>query len=139
MCRHSQYGSYATHSFLRGQIDQLNTSVRTDRVRRLRLPWHALVPNILLSVILSLCVVRLWLMPLPSSMWVDELGTLFVIHFWCGKHLTPAQAPQSLYYALPRFTETVFGTSDTSYRLSSVLCMGLAFIALARIAAKLMG
>src|ERR1700722_10988543 len=123
MCRHSQYGSYATHSFLRGQIDQLNTSVRTDRVRRLRLTWHALVPNILLSVILSLCVVRLWLMPLPSSMWVDELGTLFVIHFGAAHPSLNAapQVPQSLYYALPRFTETVFGTSETSYRLSSVL------------------
>ena len=141
MCRHSQHGSYATHSFLSEPIGQLNTSVRTDRVRRLRLPWHVLVPNILLSVILSLCVVRLWLMPLPSSLWVDELGTLFVIHFGAAHPSLNAapQVPQSLYYVLPRFTETVFGASEISYRLGSLLCMGLAFIALARIAAKLFG
>jgi hypothetical protein len=141
MCRHRQPSSYATHSFLSGQIEQLNTSVRTDHVRGLRFPRHVLVPNILLTVILALCVVRLWLMPLPSSLWVDELGTLFVIHFGAAHPSLNAapQVPQSLYYALPRFTETVFGTSETSYRLSSVLCMGLAFIVLARIAAKLLG
>ena len=33
-----------------------------------------------LFALLCLCILRLWLMPLPSSLWVDELGTVFVVH-----------------------------------------------------------
>ena len=64
----------------------------------------------LLWTILLACVIRFWIMPLPSSFWVDEMGTAFVVHFG-GNHPSFAIAPQvpaSLYYALPRLFETLF-------------------------------
>ena len=42
-----------------------------------------LVPALLrmvLVLVLALCFARLWLMPLPSSFWVDEMATTFVVH-----------------------------------------------------------
>ena len=79
--------------------------------------------------------------PLPSSLWVDELGTLFVIHFGAAHPSLNAapQVPASIYYVIPWLSERLLGVSETSWRLGSVLCMGLALIVLARISAKLLG
>ena len=59
----------------------------------------------LLPLLLALCVIRLWLMPLPSSFWLDETATLFVAEH--GSHhssLADAapQAWQSWYYPVIR-------------------------------------
>ena len=92
-----------------------------------------------LPVILLLCIVRLWIMPLSSSLWVDEMATVFVVHF--GPHHPSLKiAPQvadSIYYFLPWISEKLLGPSEVSYRLSSVVCMGAALIVIARIAARL--
>jgi hypothetical protein len=40
--------------------------------------------NLLLSLLLGVGIVRLWLVPLASSFWVDEMGTAFVVHY--GPH-----------------------------------------------------
>jgi hypothetical protein len=42
------------------------------------LPSH--LERFLLWILLTLCVVRLWLVPLASSFWVDEAVTLFVVN-----------------------------------------------------------
>jgi hypothetical protein len=57
-----------------------------------------------LFLVLALCVVRFWLMPLPSSFWVDEMATAFVVqHGAADPSLQVApQVPASLYYALPK-------------------------------------
>ncbi len=93
----------------------------------------------LLPVLLLLCVARLWLMPLPSSFWVDEMATVFVVrHGAADASLKIApQVPESIYYWLPRASETLFGFSELVYRLPSILAMGLALFLIARLAARL--
>jgi hypothetical protein len=95
--------------------------------------------HLLLALTLGLCVIRLWLMPLPSSFWVDEMGTAFVVrHGADDPSLSVApQVPASIYYALPRLADRYFGLSETAYRVPSVLALGLALLFIARIAARL--
>jgi hypothetical protein len=101
-------------------------------------PWH-LRPGAWLFAILLLCVVRLWLMPLPSSFWVDEMATAFVVqHGAADPTLTVApQVPASLYYLLPKAAAKLFGFSEVAYRLPSVLAIALALFMIGRIAARL--
>jgi hypothetical protein len=95
--------------------------------------------SLLLGLLLALCITRLWLMPLPSSFWVDEMATVFVVQHG-PNHPSFAIAPQvpdSIYYQLPRAAQSLFGFSEVSYRLPSTLLMGLALFLIARLAAKL--
>jgi hypothetical protein len=91
-----------------------------------------------LSAVLAVAIVRLWLMPLGSSFWVDEMVTAFVVHHPADPSLAVApQVPASLYYWLPRMAERWIGFSEVSYRLPSVLAMGLALWFVAAMAARL--
>ena len=95
--------------------------------------------TLLLPLLLAACVARLWLMPLPSSFWVDEMATVFVVQHG-PNHPSFAVAPQvpdSIYYQLPRAAESLFGFSEISYRVPSVLLMGLALFLIALLAARL--
>jgi hypothetical protein len=78
-------------------------------------------------------------MPLPSSFWVDEMATAFVVHQ--GPHhpsfAVAPQVPDSIYYRLPQAAESLFGFSEISYRLPSIFLMGLALFFIARLAARL--
>jgi len=49
--------------------------------------------DLLLVVVLVLCIVRLWLMPIASSFWVDEMGTVFVARYGAS-HPSLRAAPQ---------------------------------------------
>lgn len=95
--------------------------------------------NLLLWILLAACITRLWLMPLPSSFWVDEMATVFVVQH--GPHdpslWVAPQVPDSIYYQLPRASESVLGSSEISYRLPSVLLMAVALVLIARLAARL--
>jgi hypothetical protein len=95
--------------------------------------------TLLLFALLGLCIVRLWLMPLGSSFWVDEMGTVFVVeHGAAHPSLAVApQVPKSIYYSLPRAASALFGSSEVVYRLPSTLAMGLALFLIARLAARL--
>jgi hypothetical protein len=94
--------------------------------------------NVLLWVLLAACVIRLWLMPLPSSFWVDEMATVFVVHHPDHPSFAVApQVPDSIYYHLPRAAESLFGFSEVAYRLPSVLLMGIALCLLAFLARRL--
>ncbi len=95
--------------------------------------------NLVLAALLALCVMRLWLMPLPSSFWVDEMGTAFVVRHGAADPSLRAvpQVPESIYYVLPRISEHFFGLSETAYRLPSVLALAFALWLIARIAATL--
>jgi hypothetical protein len=78
-------------------------------------------------------------MPLPSSFWVDEMATAFVVHHG-PDHPSFAVAPQvpdSIYYRLPQAAEALLGFSEISYRLPSILLMGMALFLIARLAARL--
>ena len=93
----------------------------------------------LLAFLLAVCIGRLWLMPLPSGFWVDEMVTAFVVrHGPADPSLAVApQVPQSIYYVLPEAASAVFGFSEIAYRLPSILLMGLALFLTARLAARL--
>ena len=92
-----------------------------------------------LPLLLALCIVRLWMMPLGSSLWVDEMATTFVIEHG-AKDPTLAVAPQvpaSIYYALPKASESVLGFSEFALRLPSLLAMLAALWLIGKIAARL--
>ena len=95
--------------------------------------------DLLLILTLAVCIVRLWIMPLPSSLWVDEMGTYFVVHHGVNDPTLQAapQVPASIYYALPKFAEQVAGFSEVSYRFFSVIAMLGSLAALAWIASRL--
>ncbi len=94
--------------------------------------------NLLLWLLLAVCITRLWLMPLSSSFWVDEMATVFVVHHPHHPSFAVApQVPDSIYYQLPRASESLFGFSEVAYRLPSVLLMALALFLIARLAARL--
>ena len=92
----------------------------------------------LLILLLSACVGRVWLMPLPSSLWVDELVTVFVVRYPGDPSFAVApQVPLSLYYWLPRISFALFGNSEIALRLPSIVAMAAALFFIARLAARL--
>ena len=125
--------------------------MKADGARPAALSWYkragaafglrpfAINLNLVLAALLAICVARLWLMPLPSSFWVDEMGTAFVVRNGAADpslRVAP-QVPASVYYVFPRIAEHFFGLSETAYRVPSVLAMALALFLIARIAATL--
>ena len=84
-----------------------------------------------------MAIARLWLMPLGSSFWVDEMATVFVVeHGANDPSLAVApQVPQSIYYSVARATNP--GRSEVAYRLPSIFFMGAALCFVALLAARL--
>lgn len=101
-------------------------------------PANARLLNLLLPCILTLIVVRLWLMPLPSSFWIDEMATVFVVHNGAkdvSLQVAP-QVPQSIYYVLPGIVDRFFGNSEVAYRIPSVLAMAATLLFVFRLAGR---
>jgi len=95
--------------------------------------------NLLLALVLFLSIARLWIISLHTSFWVDEMVTVFVVHNG-PNHPSLSIAPQvskSIYYAVARAADSLFGVSEVGYRLPSILAMGLALLLVARLAARL--
>ena len=96
------------------------------------------VVGLSLWLMLGIAILRLWVMPLPSSFWVDEMVTVFVAEHPNDASFAPVpQVPASIYYAIPRAAASLFGRSEIVYRLPSLLLMGVALWLIARIAARL--
>jgi hypothetical protein len=77
-------------------------------------------------------------MPLPSSFWVDEMATAFVVHHPGDPSLAVApQVPDSIYYQLPRAAESLFGFSEVVYRLPSIFLMAGALFFIGLLAGRL--
>ncbi len=89
--------------------------------------------------LLAVCLLRLWVMPLASSFWVDETATAFVVtHGATDPSFSAApQVPLSIYYVLPRLSVRWFGPSEAAYRLPSLLAACVALLLIARLAARL--
>ncbi len=95
--------------------------------------------NLLLALVLLLAIARLWIVSLRTSFWVDEMVTVFVVHHG-PDHPSLAIAPQvskSIYYAVARAADSLFGVSEAGYRLPSILAMALMLLLIARLAARL--
>ena len=86
-----------------------------------------------LAALLALAIVRLWLMPLPSSLWTDETLTVFVVRYGASH----AETAVSIYYALARAAAFLGGPSEIVYRLPSTLAMGVALLLIARLSVRL--
>jgi mannosyltransferase len=88
--------------------------------------------------LLAVCIARLWLVPLSSSFWLDELETVFVAaHPGHPSLRTVHQAFDSIYYWLPRTARAIAGSSEAAYRFPSVLAMAIALFLVAKLAARL--
>lgn len=98
---------------------------------QLRSDWY-------LVLLLILCLGRMWIMPLPSSFWLDEAATVML-----AQHPDDASfnvAPQlsaTIYNAVPRTVHRLIGDTEIDYRIPSLLLAGLALWFVARIAARL--
>jgi hypothetical protein len=92
----------------------------------------------LLWLLLAAAIVRLWLMPLPSGFWVDEMATAFVVEHGAShpSFAVAPQVPDSIYYWLPRASVRMFGRSETAYRVPGVLVMGIALWLIGALAAR---
>jgi hypothetical protein len=92
------------------------------------------------GVLLAFCIGRLWMIPLPSSFWLDEMETVFVARYGPAHWSLAETAPQtwkSVYYHLARASAAYFGPSEIAFRLPSILLMGLTLLLIARLAARL--
>jgi mannosyltransferase len=92
-----------------------------------------------LAVLLAADILRLWLMPLPSSFWTDETNSVFLVRYGAS-HPSLAASPQladSIYNALPSALDALGGHSEAAYRLPSTLAMGLALCLIGCLAARL--
>ena len=101
--------------------------------------WVSARIDLILGIVLCIVIGRLWLMPLGSSFWVDEMGSVFVVRHGAADP-TLRVAPQvaaSIYYWLPALTERIAGFSEVTYRFSSVLAMAGALFAIVRLARRL--
>jgi len=109
-------------------------SMDVSKAPRIELPW-----NLLLSALLAVPIALLWLVPLSSSFWIDEIATVFVVRQGPA-HPSLAVAPQvtkSIYFFLPRIAEALLGFSETAYRLPSIMAMAIALFLVARLSARL--
>ncbi|MBS1874472.1 MAG: glycosyltransferase family 39 protein [Acidobacteria bacterium] len=109
----------------------LSTSVLAPPRRFARWP-------IAFPAILAVCLARLWVAPLGSSFWVDELVTRFVVRHGAGDNSLKVapQVAESIYYVWPAVMERLFGFSETVYRLPSLIFMGAALWIVASIAKR---
>jgi len=88
--------------------------------------------------LLAFCIARLWLVPLPTSFWVDELVTAFVVkHPGHASFAVAPQVPQSIYYWLPRAAFALGGLSEVAFRIPSMVAMGIALWLIGLLAARL--
>jgi len=88
--------------------------------------------------LLTVCIARLWLMPLPSSFWTDETETALIVQHPADPSLAIVrQLTATWYYIFPRAAGRLLGFSEISYRLPSVLLMGIALFLVGRLAARL--
>ncbi|MBZ5578168.1 MAG: glycosyltransferase family 39 protein [Acidobacteriia bacterium] len=94
----------------------------------------------LLPSLLALCLIRLWLMPLPSSFWLDETATVFVAQHGAHHPSLADAAPEawrSWYYPIVGLIGSLFGFSEIALRLLSVLAMAGMLILVARLSTRL--
>jgi len=96
--------------------------------------------TVVLSLLAAAIVIRVWLMALPSSFWLDECATVFVARHGSNHPSLLDAAPQawrSWYYPLIGLWGGIFGFSEISLRLPSVLAMLGVLALLARLSARL--
>ncbi len=98
---------------------------------RLRSDWY-------LVLLLAVCLGRMWIMPLPSSFWLDEAATVMLAQHPDDPSFNVApQLSATIYNYAPQAIHRMVGDSEIAYRLPSLLLAAMALWFTARIAARL--
>ncbi len=95
-----------------------------------------------LSIATALVIGCLWLVPLSSSLWLDELGTWWVVKDGLGDTVHRAltfQGQSPLYYLIVWAARAVGGNSEVVLRLPSLIATALSMLLLYRLARTLIG
>jgi hypothetical protein len=93
-----------------------------------------------LWTVVGLVTAALWIRPIGSSLWTDELGTWWVISGTARQVVQRAEAVQGqspLYYLIAWVTTHVTGRSELGLRLPSLLFCAVAALLIYRIARRL--
>ncbi len=95
-----------------------------------------------LLIVTAVVIGALWLVPLSSSLWLDELGTWWVVKDGLGDAVHRAltfhgQSP--LYYSIVWTARTVGGNSEVVLRLPSLIATAVSVVLLYRLARTLIG
>ena len=100
---------------------------------------HFTGARLLLGGLVAGVIVRLWILPLSSSLSLDEFGTWWVTNSRFGEILSRARLfPQSVAYAaIVWWTRAAGGSSEAVLRLPSLLALGLAAYVLYRLGREL--
>ena len=101
-------------------------------------PWYG---KSALCVLLGLTILRLWIPPLSSSLWVDETGTFWMASGSLAQTISkclhwPGQSP--LYGALVWAAMKLGGQSEVVMRLPSVAAMALTAFLLYRLGVRIL-
>jgi len=91
-----------------------------------------------LAFLLLLAIVRFWLPLLSESFWLDETVTAFVLRHGAN-HPSLAASPhldQTIYYWLPRLSQSILGFSEFSLRLPSLIATLISLFLTGRLAVR---
>jgi len=102
-------------------------------------PGRPPVTSALLPLLLALCLVRLWVMPLPSSFWLDEMATVFVAQHGSSHHRSRRGPAGLALLVLPRhpYERRRLRYSEVTTRLPSIFAMAAFLVLLAALARRL--
>lgn len=95
--------------------------------------------TVILALLLTLAVARLWIIHLHTSFWLDEMVTAFVVHHGAADpslDIAP-QVAKSNYYQLARAADAIGGVSEIGYRIPSVIVTLLTLWCVGRLATRL--
>jgi mannosyltransferase len=101
-------------------------------------PGHAR----LLAAVTGLVILALWVVPMTSSLWIDELGTWWVVKDGLGPTLVRAwtyQGQSPLYYAIEWAVRAVGGGSEIVLRLPSLAASVGSAVLLAGLVRRMIG
>jgi hypothetical protein len=96
--------------------------------------------RICLTFFIGLVAVRLWIMPLGSSLWLDETGTYWTVQNGLSQIASRSYSPpqSTTYFFVAGIAVAIAGASEIVLRLPSVIAMALAAVLLYRLGKRLL-
>ena len=96
----------------------------------------------IVGILVGFVVLLLWVVPIRSSLWLDELGTWWVVKDGLGDAVDRAyrfQGQSPLYYLIVWFSRSVGGSSEVVLRLPSLAATVGSALLLYRLVRRLVG
>ena len=96
--------------------------------------------NVVFAALIVLVVIKLWIAPLGSSLWLDETGTYWTVQHGLASTLSRSVSPpqSTLYYLLAAAAVAVGGASEVALRLPSLIAMLAGAVLLYRLGLRLL-